>query len=933
MNRARILLCLAFLCSVGYNFAEDQLPTSTQESVESVSPAAQFFTNKIVPQIEHLAALIAHSETFFIPDSQKQKSDALLTYLNEFEATIQKANSTPINDQFNSSLLQINYGISQEIAVWLKTNFEQVMPFDTNRYLSEPVSLTTEQQEIVFEQINKTLAEVTKEIGEKVQDVLAELVLTVRNQITNLDFSLQKITAVVNNSTHKNKSDLRANITALRSVLQEIQHVIITSPADMRMLVMGHEITRAIITHLANATSNKFAGIQQFDLEKQLKRNPKELPQSIDELKKELAKTSKELAKLQSKAENADLTWVNRLTRAFDNHIVTPAQKHHLVTRIGTTLAVGSLAAFLWFHFDKHAHADSLPGFRKFFGWRSQRLVEKLRYAKDEDGNYLYDKKDNLIVLDKEIIQNPKYPIYWLGELDQYLSNTSPIAKWLTGISSYFLLKEWKVNISPWLTKKIRATFNRLKGGTYRKIADGIEEIRPTVTFDDVIGLDYAKEMVRPHLKYIKDPERWDANEIAPPTGILLTGPSRTGKTFLARAIQGEINKENPEKGVRFFALDASMLENDSIELWLHMAKMCAPCVIFIDEIDLLGLQRSSNTKRLSEFLQAMSGVMDKDPKKQVIIIATTNRPENLDSALLQNGRFGLEIRFQKPTLKERQMYIMRELNKHAIDPESFGIDLAKLTYETEDASYEDIKAMIDDALIAASIRGEIINQSIFERALDKKIRKIIDVDSKNISDKEKHFMAAHQAGRTLVHLLLNLESKISKVTIRPITVEVKEESVIDQYYKPTGSKQTGTDVGAVFTYHEHDTNDFLSAQEQEKLFKSYLAGRVAEKVILGTCSNYKNGYKQWVFTRLKTMLTEGINIKELSKKDQDRINQQALELIAQYEAEIEKLLRENKEKLALLTDVLRVKQTLSIDEINYILFENHETQETPAAA
>ncbi|MFZ5954548.1 MAG: AAA family ATPase [Candidatus Dependentiae bacterium] len=928
MNRARILLCLAFLCSVEYNFAEDQLPITTQESVESVSPAAQFFTNKIVPQIEHLAALIAHSETFFIPDSQKQKSDALLTYLNEFEATIQKANSTPINDQFNSSLLQINYGISQEIAVWLKTNFEQVMPFDTNRYLSEPVSLTPEQQEIVFEQINKTLAEVTKEIGEKVQDVLAELVLAVRNQITNLDFSLQKITAIVNNSTHKNKNDLRANITELRSVLQGIQHAIITSPADMRMLVMGHEITRAIITHLANATSNKFAGIQQFDLEKQLKRNPKELPQSIDELKKELAKTSKELAKLQSKAENADLTWVNRLARAFDNHIVTPAQKYHLPTRIGTTLVVTGLATYLWWHFDQHRYADAIPGFRKIFKWSSKQTIIETTYC-------INDKGENTTV--EKPIQDPSRPFGFLKYTEDYLAGVwnaqKPIAKFLMVTTGAAIYKEWKVSISPWLTKKIRATFNRLKGGTYRKIADGIEEIRPTVTFDDVIGLDYAKEMVRPHLKYIKDPERWDANEIAPPTGILLTGPSRTGKTFLARAIQGEINKENPEKGVRFFALDASMLENDSIELWLHMAKMCAPCVIFIDEIDLLGLQRSSNTKRLSEFLQAMSGVMDKDPKKQVIIIATTNRPENLDSALLQNGRFGLEIRFQKPTLKERQMYIMRELNKHAIDPESFGIDLAKLTYETEDASYEDIKAMIDDALIAASIRGEIINQSIFERALDKKIRKIIDVDSKNISDKEKHFMAAHQAGRTLVHLLLNLESKISKVTIRPITVEVKEESVIDQYYKPTGSKQTGTDVGAVFTYHEHDTNDFLSAQEQEKLFKSYLAGRVAEKVILGTCSNYKNGYKQWVFTRLKTMLTEGINIKELSKKDQDRINQQALELIAQYEAEIEKLLRENKEKLALLTDVLRVKQTLSIDEINYILFENHEIQETPAAA
>lgn len=928
MNRARLLLCLAFLFSATAFSADNQKQDvpDTQADKAQQTPAAEFLNEKLLPQCNHIAALLAQSATFLIPDAHKQKRDYVITYLNEYERIITQADKTTVTDERISTILQINFGVCQELENWLKTNFEMVAPYDDHRYLAEPLTLNGSQQETVLEQINSNLVQTTKTIEEKVQDTLAELVLSIRNQITNLDFALQKITAVINNSAHQNKTQLRTNVTELRSVLQEIQHVIITSPADLKMLLISHEITRAIINHLSNATKNKFGGIQQFDLDKHLKRSPADQPQSIDDFKNRLAQTNKDLLKLQSKAENADLTWINRLTRAFDNNIVTPAQKYHIPTRVGTTLVVSGLATYLWWHFDEHRYADAIPGFRKLFGWSTKKTLY-------EDYEYILNGE---LKKGQRQYQDPTRPFGSLKYIEDYLANVwnaqKPIGKFLMATSAAALYKEWKGNVGPWMTKKIRATFNRLKGGTYRKIADGIEEIRPTVTFDDVIGLEYAKEMVRPHLKYIKDPERWDANEIAPPTGILLTGPSRTGKTFLARAIQGEINKENPEKGVRFFALDASMLENESIELWLHMAKMCAPCVIFIDEIDLLGLQRSSNTKRLSEFLQAMSGVMDKDPKKQVIIIATTNRPENLDSALLQNGRFGLEIRFQKPTIKERQRYIVRELSKHAIDPESFGIDIAKLTYETEDASYEDVKAMIDDALIAASIRGEIINQAIFERALDKKIRKIIDVDSKNISEKEKHFMAAHQAGRTLVHLLLQLESKISKVTIRPITVDVKEESVIDQYYKPSGSKQTGTDIGAVFTYNEHDTNEFMSSEEQEKLFKSYLAGRVAEKVVLGTCSNYKNDYKQWVYTRIKTMLTQGIAIKELSKKDQDRISQQALELIAQYEAEVEKLLIENKDKLTILTDVLRVKQTLSIDEINYILFE-YQAEQAPATA
>lgn len=908
------LWCLALLFCVGFSVASElpsQAPTVTSVPL---SKEALFFKDTLMPQLEKLVESIAQSAICLTPQKNGAQTQLLVGYLAGLEQ-IATIDLEKIDNEFISILLQITNGVSQDMLIGLKNDFVQFPAYDPKRYVESNAKLSLEQQTAIAQHISAIIDELAKHVNEKVQDVLAESVVTIKSQITSLDFTLQKIAGVVNGSTHANKGSLRENLMELRSILQIVQQQIITAPASIQLLNAAHTVTRAIITQLNACTKNKFKSLEKIELDKYLTRKPEEGLLGIDELKVQMALTSKELGQLQKNTEKANLTYINRLARAFDDYVVVPAQKYKLPTRIGAGLAVGGMATFLWYYFDQHAYADAIPGFRKFFGWRSNLQTIKVEKRTDEMGNQ--------IELTTKI-QHPDRPITWLGRLDQYIADvytgSTPIGKFLTATVATAAYKEWSVNINPWMTKSIKVLFNRLKGGSYRKIADGIEEIRPIVTFDDIIGLEYAKNMVRPHLKYIKDPERWDASEIAPPTGILLTGPTRTGKTFLARAIQGEINKENPEKGVRFFALDANMLQSESIELWLHMAKLYAPCVIFIDEIDLLGLQRSSNAKRLSEFLQAMSGVLDKDPKKQVIIIATTNRPENLDTALLQNGRFGLEIRFQMPTCAERKEYILRELNKHAIDPESFGIDLDYLTYQTEDCSYEDIKSMIDDAFISGSIRGEILNQDLFERSLDKKIRKIVDSDSKNITAKEKQFMAAYQAGRTLVHLLLELESKISKVTIKPIVVKVKEEGVVDQYYKPQGSKQTGTEIGAVFTYHEHDTNDLITNEEREKIAKSYLAGRIAEKVLLGTCSNFKTGYKQWVFKQIKATLSGGIDLKELSKKDQDRINTAALAQIAHYESEIEQLLITHKDTLKALSDALFTHETLGIDEITQII-------------
>ncbi len=107
-------------------------------------------------------------------------------------------------------------------------------------------------------------------------------------------------------------------------------------------------------------------------------------------------------------------------------------------------------------------------------------------------------------------------------------------------------------------------------------------------------------------------------------------------------------------KAIKFLSIDAHDIKAEGIATWMGVAKMLAPCVLFIDEIDLLNLQRTGDRTLLSDFLKEMSGIADKDPKKQVIVIGTTNKPENIDTAMIQSGRLALVIPFSYPNLKDR---------------------------------------------------------------------------------------------------------------------------------------------------------------------------------------------------------------------------------------------------------------------------------------
>lgn len=523
------------------------------------------------------------------------------------------------------------------------------------------------------------------------------------------------------------------------------------------------------------------------------------------------------------------------------------------------------------------------------------------------------------------------FQVRWLGKLDHNIRKLPDALNWLLfPVMAAIYKKDWVSNATGWLRKRVALLYSSLMGGDtgkrmkhdQKKKDEGLE---PKYTFDDVVGLDHIKGILNNILEYIKDPERFDRANIPPERGYLFTGLPGTGKSFLAEAFGGEIRKVfkamgRSEDELGFYSFDAAFINEEGIKKLLRLAKKEAPCVIFIDEIDLLRLQRGNgNSELLSEFLGAMSGVLSKESANQVIVLAATNRPEHLDKALRRRGRFGKIIHFELPTLAERKAFIVNKLEP--LLPDLSVIDIDKLAQETEGRTYEELSAMLNSAFQYAKIHGEPLTQQHLENSLNKEINNIINSDL-NISVQEQKLVAYHQAGHALAHELLQSRRELAGVTIKPIAVKLENESVYAQYYGKR--KQQDVVYGKVFTKCAFDHLGIFSREEKINDCKIILAGMVAERILLGSCGHsYHANDKQEALDIVKSLVFEGLHAKTMPKKIRLEYFQKALALLQQYESEIETLLKEHQTALERIANDLQKFETLDARKIKEIIADS----------
>jgi AFG3 family protein len=306
----------------------------------------------------------------------------------------------------------------------------------------------------------------------------------------------------------------------------------------------------------------------------------------------------------------------------------------------------------------------------------------------------------------------------------------------------------------------------RSKATLFGKDKDG----KVNITFQDVAGLDEAKEEVMEVVDFLRKPDKYTALGGKIPKGVLLVGPPGTGKTLLAKAVAGEA-------GVPFFSISGS----DFVEMFVgvgasrvrdlfNQARAKAPCIVFIDEIDAIGRARGRNTmssndereNTLNQLLVEMDGF---STDKGVIIMAATNRADVLDSALMRPGRFDRQIEVDRPDLKGREQIFAVHIKNIVVSPEVLPLTLAEMTPGFAGADIANI--CNESALVAARRNKTAVDLDDFNFALDRVIGGL-EKKNKLISPEEKQVIAYHEAGHAICGWFLEHASPLVKVTIVP---------------------------------------------------------------------------------------------------------------------------------------------------------------------
>jgi cell division protease FtsH len=352
-----------------------------------------------------------------------------------------------------------------------------------------------------------------------------------------------------------------------------------------------------------------------------------------------------------------------------------------------------------------------------------------------------------------DIVTEPEKNVSWWGGL-------------LTGFLPFLLL----IGLGALLFRRFRGGLGQgifSMGASRARLYDRGKQ---KITFDNVAGAHGAKTELQEVVEFLRDPSRFQRLGGRTPKGVLLVGPPGTGKTLLARAVAGEAN-------VPFFSITGS----DFMEVFVGVgasrvrsmfndAKKMAPSIIFIDELDSIGRQRGAgigggHDEREQTLNQILSELDGFEPNENVIVIAATNRPDILDSALLRPGRFDRRIAVDLPSLKDR----VEILKIHARNkPLAQDVDLEEVARGTPGFSGADLENLLNEAAILAARKNkEKIEPKDIDEATDK-ILMGLERENIAITDEERRTLAYHEAGHSVVAVVLPNTDPVHKVTIVP---------------------------------------------------------------------------------------------------------------------------------------------------------------------
>jgi cell division protease FtsH len=480
----------------------------------------------------------------------------------------------------------------------------------------------------------------------------------------------------------------------------------------------------------------------------------------------------------------------------------------------------------------------------------------------------------------------------------------------------------------------------QMQGGAGKAMGFGksraklLTEAHGRVTFEDVAGVDEAKQDLQEIVEFLRDPGKFQRLGGKIPRGVLLIGPPGTGKTLIARAVAGEAN-------VPFFTISGS----DFVEMFVgvgasrvrdmfEQAKKNAPCIIFIDEIDAVGRHRGAglgggNDEReqtLNQLLVEMDGF---ETNEGIILIAATNRPDVLDPALLRPGRFDRQVVVPNPDVVGREQILKVHVRKVPLAPD---VNLKTIARGTPGFSGADLANLINEAALMAARRNKrMVTQAEFE---DSKDKVMMGAERKSLvmTEEEKMLTAYHEGGHAIVALNVKATDPVHKATIIP----------------------RGRALGMVMQLPERDKLS-MSREQMTSRLAIMMGGRVAEelvfgddKVTSGASSDIEQATKlarmmvtRWGLSAELGTVAYGENQEEvflgysvsrqqnISEETSRKIDAEIRRLVEGGYAEAQKILTDKRPDLEILAKGLLEFETLSGDEIKDLLLGKRPVRES----
>ena len=442
-------------------------------------------------------------------------------------------------------------------------------------------------------------------------------------------------------------------------------------------------------------------------------------------------------------------------------------------------------------------------------------------------------------------------------------------------------------------------------------------------TFDDVAGLSEEKEEVRELIDFLKNPKKFQKLGARIPKGVLLVGPPGTGKTLLAKAVAGEAN-------VPFFYISGS----DFVELFVGVgasrvrdmfkeAKRSAPCLIFIDEIDAVGRQRGTGLggghdereQTLNQLLTEMDGFGENEG---IIIIAATNRPDVLDPALLRPGRFDRQVTINLPDSKSREAILKVHAKNKILDS---TVNLENLSLRTPGFSGADLENLLNEAALLAVRRNKpAIGMAEIDEATDRVLMGPAKT-SRKITEKEKKLVSLHEAGHAVIGLKLEDAQEVHKITIIP----------------------RGMAGGYTMMLPKEEKTVVATKKELLAQITGLLGGRVSEEIFLNEISTGASDDFKKATNIARSMVTEyGMSdlgpmqyeeqqgsvflgrdygkTKNFSDQVALEIDRETRKIIEECYKKAKEIISDNKALISLLSDALMKYETITKEQIEYIV-------------